>query len=227
MKQYVDLSVTINDQTYGPPSTNVRVQFTANHRPASSPNVKFDYWVATTLNASVHTGSHVDFPSHVRRDGSSSDNFRLDSLFGEALVVNVKHVKPEQGILIEDLENSGINFSKGQIVLLNTAWSDKMWGKFPDYYTRSPYLTPEAARWLASKEPRAVGFDFFEEYSARLRDFKSDDFVVHHEFLDRGVILMEHLTKLDQLTNPVDFYAAFVKLGKSDGSLARFFAILN
>ena len=40
----------------------------------------------------------------------------------------------EKRVTIEDIENSGVKFEKGEVVVLNTNWTDKTWGKFPDYY---------------------------------------------------------------------------------------------
>ncbi|WP_080572100.1 cyclase family protein [Paenibacillus peoriae] len=36
----------------------------------------------------------------------------------------------------------------GDIILLNTGWSDKTWGQFPRYFVDSPFLTLDAGRWL-------------------------------------------------------------------------------
>ena len=99
-----------------------------------------------------------------------------------------------------------------------------MWGKFPDYYVRSPYLTVEAADWLSERKPRAVGFDFFEEYNARLKDFKSDDFVVHHALLDRGILLFEQMTNMSSVPDHFRLLAPIIKLSGIDGAPARFIA---
>ncbi|MGW9570921.1 cyclase family protein [Paenibacillus terrae] len=67
----------------------------------------------------------------------------------------------------------------GDIILLNTGWSDKTWGQFPRYFVDSPFLTLDTRRWLVQKKPRAIGCDFFEEYAARSKDFTSEEFIVH------------------------------------------------
>ncbi len=100
-----------------------------------------------------------------------------------------------------------------------------MWGTFPDYYVRSPYLEPEAARYLAQKRIRAVGFDFFEEYAARLPAFTSDDFVVHQTLLGAGITLLEQMTNLTQLSDSALFIAAPIKIRGVEGAPARFLAI--
>jgi kynurenine formamidase len=75
-----------------------------------------------------------------------------------------------------------------------------MYGTFPTYFTQSPYLELEAARWLAARRPSAVVFDFFEEYMARLPDFTSEDFTVHRELLGNGVVIVEGAKNLGALS---------------------------
>ncbi len=101
-----------------------------------------------------------------------------------------------------------------------------MWGKFPDYYTKSPYLTKEAAEYLAELKIRAAGFDFFEEYNARLPQFGSEDFIVHRILLGAGVVLMEHLTNLEALTDDATFIAAPLRLHGVEGAPSSFLGLI-
>ena len=221
-KKYVDLSVRIDDKTYGPPSTNVRVSLVPNYRPPSKPGVKFDYWVATTVTMSVHTGSHMDVPSHNTKEGFSTDSLKVEDFVSSAVVARLKGIDKNHGVTIEDIENSGVKFEKGEVIILNTNWTDKTWGKFPDYYVESPFLTVEAAEYLVSKKPHAVGFDFFPEYSARLKDFKSDDFVIHHMLLDHGVLMYQQMANLSKVPDRFKIFAGIPKIGGIDGAPARF-----
>ena len=210
------LSVSVGTDTFGPPSTNLRVEMEPHFRGPG-------YWVSSSMSMSVHTGSHVDSPSHVFKTEQHTDTIDIDRLTGKPVVVRLK-VGESQGIRPEHLQ--GHNIHEGDIVIIATGWSDKMWGKFPDYYTKSPYLTPEAAEYLARLKIRAVGFDFFEEYNARLPQFGSEDFVVHRTLLGAGVILMEHLTNLEALTGDAIFVAAPLRLHGVEGAPASFLALI-
>jgi kynurenine formamidase len=88
---------------------------------------------------------------------------------------------------------------------------------------------PEAAQWLVDQGARAIGFDCFSEYCARLPDFTSEDFVIHKIILENDSILMQQMTNLAAL--PTDrrfqFFAPFVKMRGAEGSPARFFALLD
>ena len=113
-------------------------------------------------------------------------------------------------------------------MLLRTDWTDKMYGRWPDYFTQSPYFPPAVAEWLVAKGPKNIGFDFFEEYCARLPDFSSEDFPMHRVILGAGVVIMEGLTNLGALPRRrVDFAAPFYKIAGTEGAPARFFATVD
>jgi kynurenine formamidase len=114
------------------------------------------------------------------------------------------------------------------ILIVRTDWTDRSWGRFPEFFTRSPYLTPEAAEWLIARRPRAIGFDFFEEYSARLPSFTSEDFVCHRIMLGANVPMLEQITGLGRVGRPrFDFFAPFYKIAGTEGAPARYFAIVE
>jgi arylformamidase len=215
-RKITDLSVAVDTETYGPPSTHVKVSLEPHYR---GPN----FWVACSLIMSLHTGSHVDAPSHVFEHAPTMDAIALDQLVGKPVIVRLTEIGEAQGVTPEHL--AGAEIHEGDIVLLATGWSDRMWGQFPDYYVRSPFLTPEAARYLADKKIRAVGFDFFHEYAARLPEFTSDDFVVHQTLLGAGVTLLEQMTNLVGLSDDALLIAAPVKIRGVEGSPARFLAL--
>src|SRR5439155_566173 len=113
-----------------------------------------------------------------------------------------------------DLKRGGAgDVKRGDIVLLRTDWTDTMYGRWPDYFTQSPYFPPESAQWLVDRGPKNIGFDFFEEYCARLPDFTSEDFPMHRVILGAGVVIMEGLTNLGALPRRrVEFAAPFYKI---------------
>lgn len=219
--RYIDLSVTVTDTTMSPPSTNLRVEITPHRRGPG-------FWQVSSARLSLHTGAHIDSPLHVFRDGITAAEIRLDQVMGEALVVDLSFVGPDQGVTIDDLRRGGADQVRpGDIVLLRTDWTDKMYGTWPDYFTRSPYFPPESAEWLVARGPKAIGFDFFEEYCARLPDFTSEDFPMHRVILGAGVVILEGLTNLGALPRRrVAFAAPFYKIAGTEGAPARFFAVV-
>jgi len=218
----VDLTVPIGPGTLSPPSVNLQLKITPRFRGPG-------YWRASSVEMVLHTGSHVDFSAHVRADGETAIDVPLEKFSGEALVVNVGPSEPSHGVSVADLEKAAPEIRPGDIVLVRTDWTDRMWGQFPDYYLTSPYCTPEAARWLVAKKPKAIGFDCFSEYSARLPDFTSEEFVIHKIILESGIYYFQQMTNLGAL--PADrrftFFAPCLKMREAEGSPARFFALLE
>ncbi len=219
MAHYIDLSVTVDVNTMSPPSTNMKVELTQHHRGPG-------FWQVTSVQQSLHTGAHIDSPLHVFKDGITTAEIRLEQVMGEAKVLDLSFVGANHGITIDDLKRAGGDrVRQGDIVLLRTDWTDKMYGTWPDYFTQSPFFPAESAQWLVAKEPKSIGFDFFEEYCARLVDFTSEDFTMHRVILGAGIVIMEGITNLGALPQQgVSFYAPFYKIAGTDGAQARFFA---
>jgi arylformamidase len=218
----VDLTVPIGEDTLSPPSVNLQLKLTSFHRGPG-------FWQASKVEMLLHTGSHVDFLRHVQADGETAADVPLERVFGEAVVVDLSFAGPNYAISVEDLEKNGEGIQPGDIVLVRTGWTEKHWGNFPTYYMDSPYCTAEAAQWLVDRGAKAIGFDCFSEYCARLPDFTSEDFIIHKIILENGRILMQQMTNLSKL--PVgkrfSFFAPFVFLRGAEGSPARFFAVLE
>jgi len=217
----VDLSVPIGETTLSPPSVNLQLQMTSYHRGPG-------FWQASKIEMLLHTGSHVDFSKHTVEDGETAVDVALDRVFGPAQVIDLSHVGPNHGISVADMEEHAQHIQAGDIALVRTDWTEKQWGNFPTYYMESPYCTAEAAQWLVDRGARAIGFDCFSEYCARLPDFTSEDFIIHKVILENGAILMQQMTNLSQLPlgERVQFFAPFIKINGAEGSPARFFALI-
>ena len=159
------------------------------------------HWQGSEVDMLLHTGSHVDFERHTVAGGETAADVKAQA----------GHLEP------------------GDIVLIRTDWTDRHWGKYPTYYEDSPYCAPEAAEWLVNNGAKAIGFDCFSEYSARLPNFEPEDFVIHEVILENDAILMQHLTNLRELPTDerVPFYGPFLKLAAAEGAPARFFAVLD
>jgi arylformamidase len=222
MQKLIDLSVSVNANTLSPPSTNIKVEITPHRRGPG-------FWQVSSVNQGLHTGAHIDSPLHVFKDGITTAEISLDQVIGEAITIDLSFVDANHKITIDDLKRGGADqVRKGDIALLRTGWTDKMYGKWPDYFTQSPFFPPESAEWLVAKDPKSIGFDFFEEYCARLPDFTSEDFPMHRVILGAGIVIMEGITNLGALPRQrVSFYAPFYKIEGTEGAPARFFARID
>jgi arylformamidase len=222
MQNLIDLSVSVNANTLSPPSTNIRVEITPHRRGPG-------FWQVSSVNQGLHTGAHIDSPLHVFKDGITTAEISLDQVIGEAISIDLSFAGANHKITIDDLKRGGADrVKKNDIVLLRTDWTDKMYGKWPDYFTQSPFFPPESAEWLVAKGPKSIGFDFFEEYCARLPDFTSEDFPMHRVILGAGIVIMEGIANLGALPRQrVPFYAPFYKIEGTEGAPARFFSKID
>lgn len=218
----IDLSVPIYGDSQIPPSQPVKISIETVHKEPG-------YWQASWLSISAHLASHVDSPLHVIENSPVIGEIPLDKVIGEAVVLDFTDKDEDEEITDKDLEKYANEIKEGDIVILRTDWGAKRF-RAPDfsYWNKSPVLTPEGARWLVERKPKAVAFDFFEEYSARLKDFKPDDFIVHKIILGAGIIIIEGMVNLDKLPKRVKkFFACPLKVMASEAAPARIFAIME
>lgn len=222
MPKIVDLSVPIGEKTLSPPSVNLQLKMTSYHRGPG-------FWQASKIEMLLHTGSHVDFSLHVQENGETAVDVPLDRVCGPARVVDLSFAGANHEITVADMEAHAADVEPGDIVLVRTDWTEKHWGNFPTYYMESPYCSAAAAQWLVDRGAKAIGFDCFSEYCARLPDFTSEDFIIHKVILENGAILMQQLTNFSQLPTGrrFQFFAPFIKIAGAEGSPARFFALLD
>jgi len=219
-RRILDLAVTVDEHTKSPPSTDLTVDLTRYHRGPG-------FWQVTAVSQSLHTGSHIDSPLHCYEDGLTTAEIPLERVMGEALLLDCSRVGAEEAVDVPALEKAAKDVREGDILIIRTGWTDHMWGKFPEFFTKSPFLTSEAADWIVSRKPSAIGFDFFEEYCARLPNFTSEEFICHRILLGAGIPMLEQITNLGQVDQPrFEFYAPFYKLAGADGAPARFFAVV-
>jgi kynurenine formamidase len=120
---------------------------------------------------------------------------------------------------------------EGDLLLIRSAWDTKMDYTTRDFWLQAPYLTRAAAEWLAERRPRAVGFDFPQDYVIRelvSRQPALSEFPTHDLLLARGIILIEYLVNLAAIPGRTTlFLAAPLKVPGSDGGPARALAIVR
>lgn len=218
MTKIIDLSLPVDLKTMSPPSQARRVDVEYAYR-------KPGWWQASSIILSSHTATHVDSPLHVIEKTEKIGEIDLDRVTGEGIVLNLTNKGANSSIASRDLQPFDRKVRSGDIVVLRTDWTEKMWGT-KQYWNDSPYLTEDGARWLVKKRPKALGFDFFEEYSARLENFKPCDFVIHKIILGAGIVLIEGLCNLRKISRErVKIYALPLKLMMTEAAPARAIAI--
>jgi kynurenine formamidase len=189
-----------------------------------------DVFQASKLGISVHGFTHVDAPRHCVPGGPTIESVALETVCGRATVLDVSHAGPNHAIGPEELAAAGA-VEPGDLILLRSAWERQVHYSTRDFWLNAPYLTREAAAWLAERRPRAVGFDFPQDYVIRelvSRQPALAEFPTHELLLARGIILIEYLVNLSAIPGPTTlFLAAPLLVPGSDGGPARAMAILD
>src|ERR1700741_5351364 len=111
MSRFVDLSVTVDENTFSPPSTNMKLEVTPHRRGPG-------FWQVSSVNQSLHTGAHIHSPLHGFKGGATPAESALDQVVGEALVVDLSFAGANHAITIDDLKKGGAgDVRRGDIFL--------------------------------------------------------------------------------------------------------------
>jgi kynurenine formamidase len=151
----------------------------------------------------ANTGTYLDSPFHRYADGKDLSELPLSSL-AELEAVVVRAVKqPERGISRTWFERLDV---RGKAVLVHTGW-DRHWRTDP-YFEGHPFLTADAAQFLAEAGAVLVGID-----SYNIDDTADGKRPVHSTLLGRDIPIVEHLCELEQLPDDgFTFFAVPVKV---------------
>lgn len=166
-----------------------------------------------------HTGTHMDAPAHLLEGGRLLDEYGADRLVGSGIALDLTGLK-EPRIRVADLEPLRFEIEGRDFVLLCTGWSGR-WGR-AGYFQGYPVLTPEAAQWIAERGPKGVGVDMIS-----VDPMDTDTFVVHRIFLEREIVIIENLTRLEALLGRSFLLCCLpLKVRRADGAPARAVALL-
>lgn len=193
----VDLSVPINEQTPiypGDPATKIV--------PAGV--LAKDGFSDHYVSIGTHVGTHIDAPMHMLEGGASLDQIPLDHFIGRGRLVEVI------GNDFEGVKAAGIQAD--DIVLLYTGMSDKYHEAI--YFEDYPAMSEEVAKYLVETKVKMVGVDTCSVDN-------KDGFPIHKILLAGGVLIIENLTNLKQLSGKeFSVHALPIKL-QIDGAPAR------
>ncbi|MDB5382427.1 MAG: hypothetical protein JWO26_2059 [Rhodospirillales bacterium] len=176
----------------------------------------------TEFSMVVHTGTHMDAPFHFYNDGPTFEAIPLDRLHGRGVVWRLD-LAPDSLIGPEHLEVARPALEPGDILALNTGWSDRFGTESYDHH---PCLSVAAADWLVARRVKLVAFDFVTpDLPVNRRPPGDFDFPVHRALLRDGVLICEHLRSAGDLAGGhAEFVFGALALVGSDGAPARVLA---
>jgi arylformamidase len=170
----------------------------------------------TTVTMSIHTGTHIDAPSHFIEDGAAIDEIPIDRFHRPGVRLDLGAMaQPGEPITLEHLQNAGFDPSEARdkIIMLASGWSDQAW-ESERLYETNPYLAQDAAEALADASPSALGLDFAVD--------DAKPWPNHTILLGAGVLLIENLMRLPELPRDGFEVMAFpLRLVGENGGPAR------
>jgi arylformamidase len=144
------------------------------------------------LEMVANTGTYLDTPSHRYPSGFDLAGLpieRVANVPGTCVTCNDQSVGPE---VLDGLE------LHGRAVLFATAW-DRHWRTDQYGSVDHPFLTAEVAEALVAGGVAVAGID-----SVNIDDTRTNSRPIHSMLLDAGILIVEHMTNLQQL-NGVQF----------------------
>jgi len=180
-------------------------------------SIERDGYNLTQIILNSHASTHLDAPYHFIEEGARLDEIPIHRFMGRALVVNCTHRKEKETIILEDIEPYSSKIEEDEIILIRTDW----YKHYPSYRFNydMPNIDLPVIDFLIEKRIKLLGL---ETPSLNWNDNPG----AHRKLLGAGIILVEALGYLDQLTKEeIQFFALPLKLKGLDGSPARAFAI--
>ncbi len=183
-------------------------------------SVAEDGFAEQLLTFSSHTGTHVDFPSHIFKDGASLDAFGIGQFAGKGLVIDVRDALG--GIITtEMLRPAFALIMECEFLLLCTGWSG-YWGT-SRYEEGYPVLSLDAALWLAGFPLKGLGVDTMSVDAPCVLDLP-----VHTILLHNGMLIIENLAELQSLLQCHFIFCGFpLKLANAEASPLRAVALVD
>ena len=165
----------------------------------------------------ANTGTYVDSPFHRFANGIDLSELPLESLADlEGMVVRAQ----EFGRAIPAEAFQGLDL-KGKAVLIHTDWA-RHW-RTDQYFEGHPFLTREAAQYLASSGAAFVGIDTYN-----IDDTSDGTRPAHTILLGNRIPICEHMCGLQNLPNSgFRFHAAPVKVKAFGTFPVRAYAVLD
>lgn len=141
----------------------------------------------TRIEMVANTGTYLDTPAHRFEDGTDLELTPLERMVElDGVVVAVLG---RRTVTPEDLDGHEV---EGRAVLIRTDHA-RHWGT-EAYFRDHPFVSAEAATWLAERRPALVGID-----SLNIDGTATGERPAHTRLLATGIPIVEHLCHLDRL----------------------------
>ncbi len=171
----------------------------------------------TQIRMCVHTGTHIDMPSHFLANGENLDDLDLSILIGSAKVISVPpEVKVIDETFLERLSLEGI-----ERVLFKTSNSAFMQEAPQSFHQDFVALDESGAKFLAEAGYKLAGIDTM---SIAIFD---DPVGGHLPLLEAGIVVLEGINLKGVEPGDYHLIALPLKLGGREGAPVRAILVEN
>ncbi len=171
-------------------------------------NLKIVTRNGTTVNMitgmHTHIGTHIDFPLHVTPDSKSADDYTLEDLSGDGVVIDLTYKSEREEITEQDFKKYGDYINEGEMVFVFTGWSKKR-ERTAVYLFRWPYIGESAVHYLVKKNIRILGIDTLSvggwggKVAIKGSMPKIPSRKLHEMLLNAGILVVEEVANLDKV----------------------------
>lgn len=163
------------------------------------------------LDLDVHTGTHVDAPSHFLAGAGTAHDLRLEDMIGPAVVGDLRHV---DFITAADLDR--LELPVGTVRLLLRTRNSNHWGAEVTHFREDfVALVPDAAQWIVDRGIRLVGIDYLsvQQYNGDPR--------THQILLAAGIVILEGIDLSAAEPGGYELLCLPLRLADAEGAPAR------
>ncbi len=182
MAQYIDLTHRIDEEMVvfpGDPAVEIREVMTLGKDICTVQSIRFNN----------HLGTHLDAPSHFIEGGMTVDQIPLETLIGDAIILNFTDKGKNGFITREDLQHHQHLLGPNCRLLIKTGW-DEHFGSAA-FYEDFPCLTLDAAEYLASIKISLLGVD-----TPSPSPLDDPGQAIHQTLLGAGIVILESVKNL-------------------------------
>lgn len=169
------------------------------------------------IHLSTHTGTHIDSPNHIFKDGITVDEFDINKFIGNAYLIDCSDM--EEIDLDTILKHEG-EIRSTEYLILKSGWESK-WNTdiyFKDY----PTLSYESSKFLSELENlNGIRVDCISV------DSDDGELYNHKNLLSKGKIIIENLCNLNDIEERFKIIVSPLKLKDADGAPARIYALIE
>ena len=180
-------------------------------------------WEVEMVTMAVHSGTHMDAPSHKLKQWKGFGDVPLEHFQGKAVIADFRGIKNLWKIRQSELESRLPRNLADRFVLIATGWGYLSHEKI-GWAQDVPHISPDAAQWLVDKKVRAVGIDHWTIGGPH----DPDDSLVHVILMAKNIFIIENMCfpeAVFQLKQPFEFWTLPMHMPKFSGAFCRPVAI--